>query len=233
MLWGALWDNVHVAQAAPHAYVDLVLEALPAETDESLARIEGGHAVGALHAYMSDKGRAKYAPQLEAVLADRMVHAEQPGLRIVNFRNFTGVAETPSALAQVKALLAGTLTVPGMPLKPLDRWNLIGHLIAMNDPDAAALFAAEKDKDHSGEGQKYAYAVEAGTPSAAVKARYFEQYLHAPDLQEDWITQSMRPFNSWNQTALTGPYLGRALDALAEIKQHRKIFFLGGTDHRS
>jgi aminopeptidase N len=227
MLWGALWDNVHVAQAAPHAYVDLVLEALPAETDESLARIEGGHAVGALHAYMSDKGRAKYAPQLEAVLADRMVHAEQPGLRIVNFRNFTGVAETPSALAQVKALLAGTLTVPGMPLKPLDRWNLIGHLIAMNDPDAAALFAAEKDKDHSGEGQKYAYAVEAGTPSAAVKARYFEQYLHAPDLQEDWITQSMRPFNSWNQTALTGPYLGRALDALAEIKQHRKIFFLG------
>jgi len=124
-------------------------------------------------------------------------------------------------------MLAGSLAVPGMPLKPLDRWNLIGHLIAMNDPDAAALFAAEKTKDRSGEGQKYAYAVEAGTPAADVKAHYFDQYLHAGDLQEDWITQSLRPFNSWNQTALTEPYLGRALDALAEIKQRRKIFFLG------
>ncbi len=114
-----------------------------------------------------------------------------------------------------------------MPLKPLDRWNLIGHLIAMNDAEAPTLFAAEKAKDKSGEGQKYAYAVEAGAPSAAVKARYFDQYLHAADLQEDWITQSLRPFNSWNQTELTQPYLGRALDALPEIKQHRKIFFLG------
>jgi aminopeptidase N len=127
----------------------------------------------------------------------------------------------------IKQLLNGSIQVEGMPLKPLDRWNLIGHLIAMNDAEAPTLFAAEKAKDKSGEGQKYAYAVEAGAPSAAVKARYFDQYLHAADLQEDWITQSLRPFNSWNQTELTQPYLGRALDALPEIKQHRKIFFLG------
>jgi aminopeptidase N len=227
MLWGALWDNVNVAQSAPHTYVDLVLKVLPGEADESLARIEGGHSVGALHAYMSDEGRMKYAPQLESVMSDRMMHADALGVRIVNFRNFSSVAETPAALGKVKAMLAGTLTVPGMPLKPLDRWNLIGHLIAMNDADAAGLFATEKTKDKSGEGQKYAYAVEAGTPSAAVKARYFDQYLHAADLQEDWITQSLRAFNGWNQTALTEPYLGRALDALPEIKQHRKIFFLG------
>ena len=127
----------------------------------------------------------------------------------------------------MKQMLAGTLDVPGMPLKPLDRWNLIGHLIAMNDPDAQTLYAAEKAKDHSGEGQKYAYAVEAGTPSPEVKARYFDEYLHSPTRQEDWITQSLRAFNSWNQTALTEPYLTRALDALPTIKANRKIFFLG------
>jgi aminopeptidase N len=227
MLWGALWDNVHVAKSSPRSYVELALKSLPTEADESLARIQGGRISTALHAYMSDKGRAAYAPQIEAIAADRMIHAPTLGLRIVNFRTFTGVAETPQALGQLKALLDGSVTVPGMPLKPLDRWNLIGHLIALNDPDAAALFTAEKAKDHSGEGQKYAYAVEAGTPAAAVKARYFDEYLHSLDRQEDWITQSLRPFNSWNQTALTEPYLPRALDALADIKQHRKIFFLG------
>jgi aminopeptidase N len=104
---------------------------------------------------------------------------------------------------------------------------MIGHLIAQNDPDAATIFAAEQARDKSGEGQKYAYAVQAGTPDPVVKTRYFEQYLHDNNIQEDWITQSLRPFNSWNQASLTEPYLARALDELPDIKLHRKIFFLG------
>jgi aminopeptidase N len=97
----------------------------------------------------------------------------------------------------------------------------------MNEPEAPSLYSAEKARDHSGEGQKYAYAAEAGAPSAETKARYFDEYLHSQTIQEDWITQSLRPFNSWNQTALTKPYLVQALNELPEIKQHRKIFFLG------
>ena len=227
MLWGALWENVRVAASAPRGYVELALKALPEEQDESLARIQGGRVATALHAYLSDMARAAYVAKAEAASADRMLHAPTLNLRIVNFRTFTGIAETPPALTQMKALLDGSLEVPGMPLKPLDRWNLIGHLIAMNDPDAASRFAAEKAKDHSGEAQKYAYAVEAGTPAGEVKARYFDEYLHSTARQEDWITQSLRPFNSWNQTALTEPYLTRALDAIPEIKLHRKIFFMG------
>jgi aminopeptidase N len=227
MLWGALWDNVHVAQAAPQTFVDLALAALPSERDEALTRIESSHSITALHDYMSDVVRAQYVPRLETVLYARMLQAPEPGLRIVSFRSFSAVAETPTALAQVKSLLTGATVVPGMPLKPLDRWSLIGHLVAMNDPQAASIYATEKAHDHSGEGQKYAYAVAAGAPDAAVKARYFDGYLHDSSLQEDWITQSLRPFNSWNQSELTAPYLPQALDALESIKQHRKIFFLG------
>ena len=227
-LWGALWENVHVAQSAPSSYVHLALKSLPTETDESLARIQGGRVATALHAYLSDHGRALYASQAEAVIADRMLHAPTLNLRIVHFRTFTNIAETPQALSQLKALLDGLLTIEGMPLKPLDRWNLIGHLVAMNDPDSATLFAAEKAKDHSGEGQKYAFAVQAGMPDAAIKSRYFADYLSTTNgIQEDWLSQSLRPFNSWNQTPLTGPYLTRALDALPDIKRTRKIFFLG------
>jgi aminopeptidase N len=181
----------------------------------------------ALHSYLHDAARKALAPQAEKVVADRMLNAPALGLRIVNFRIFTGIAETPAGLQQVKDLLSGKLAVPGLMLKPLDRWNLVGHLISMGDPEAGAIFAAEKARDHSGEGQKYAYAAEAGTPSAEIKARYFDEYLHSQTVQEDWITQSLRPFNAWNQTALTEPYLTKALNALPGIKQHRKIFFLG------
>lgn len=227
MLWGALWDNVHVAQSPPRVYAELALQSLPTETDESLARVQGGRISAALHGYLHDAGRRALAPKAESVIADRMLHAPSLGIRIVSFRAFTSIAETPAAMQQVKDLLSGKLAVPGLTLKPLDRWNLVGHLVQMGDPEAAAIYAAEKDRDHSGEGQRYAYAVAAGEPSAAVKARYFDEYLHSQSIQEDWITQSLRPFNAWNQTALTESYLTQALNELPEIKQHRKIFFLG------
>lgn len=227
-LWGALWDNVHVARSSPMSYVELALKTLPTETDESMNRIQGSRVVTAVHAYLGSSSRQAVLAQAESVIADRMLHAPTLNLRIVHFRTFTNIAETPQALAQLKALLDGSLTIQGMPLKPLDRWNLIGHLTAMNDPDAARLFAAEKAKDHSGEGQKYAFPFAAGAPDPATKARYLTDYLSTTNgIQEDWLTQSLRPFNSWNQTTFTEPYLTRALDAFPDIKRTRKIFFLG------
>jgi len=227
MLWGALWDDVHVAKSSPRGFVELALKSLPTETDESLARVQGSRVTMALHSYLHDASRKLLAPRAESVLADRMLNAPTLGVRIVNFRTFTGIAETPAALQQGKDLLAGKLAVPGLTLKPLDRWNLVAHLIAMDDPEAEAILASEKARDHSGEAQKYAYAAEAGTPSADLKDHYFDEYLHSQTIQEDWITQSLCPFNSWNQSALTEPYLTRALNELPDIKQHRKIFFLG------
>jgi aminopeptidase N len=229
MLWGALWENVHLAQSRPSRYVDLALRDLPIDeqADEAFVRVQDARIVTALHSYMSDGARKAVVPRVEAAFFDSMMHNHDLGLRIVNFRAFTAVAETPTALQQVKDLLNGKQAVPGLELKPLDRWNLIGHLIAMNDPEASALYESEKARDHSGEGQRYAYAAAAATPSAEIKARYFDEYLHSPAIQEDWITQSLRPFNSWNQAGLTATYLTKALNQLPDIKQHRKIFFLG------
>jgi aminopeptidase N len=227
MLWGALWDNVHLAKSPPKGYVELALKSLPDETDEAMARVQGGRISTAIHSWMSEDARKAALPHVESVIADRMFNAPTLGMRIVSFRTFTSISESPDGLQKVKDLLAGKAEVPGMTLKRLDRWNLVGHLVAMSDPEAKAIYAAEKAHDQSGEGLKYAYAAEAATPSAEAKERYFNEYLHSATIQEDWITQSLRPFNSWNQAGLTQQYLVQALDELENIKQHRKIFFLG------
>ncbi len=156
MLWGALWDNVHVAKSPPRGYVELVLTNLPHEQDETLARIQGAHATTALQMYMTGHGRSAYVPQLEQIATQRMLTAPQIGIRIVSFRTLTAVAETPAARATLKGLLAGKTTIPGVDLRPLDRWGLVGRLISLNDPGAPALLTAELQRDHSGDGPKNA-----------------------------------------------------------------------------
>lgn len=231
MLWGALWDNVRVAASPPRVYVELVLRNLPRENDETLARIQGSHATTALERYMTAHGRAASVEQMERIATDRMLHAPTVGLRIVSFRNLTGVAETPAGRDTLKQLLAGKLTVPDVQLRQLDRWNLVARLISLGDPDAMALFAAESGRDKSGDKERFAFAALAGTPDPRIKQLYFAQYLLPPTDRaakpEDWLTQSFRPFNNLSQSALTAPYLRSALDQLPHIKRDRKIFFLG------
>jgi aminopeptidase N len=232
MLWGALWDQVHTVRWAPREYVAMVQRNLPAEEDPDLARAQGSHAITAMHRYLSASARQPLASALESAMTQRMMHAPSTDLALIHFRLLTSAAETPAARATLKQMLAGTLKVPGVDLRPLDRWNLVGKLISLGDEDAARLLSEEQKRDPSGDGQKYAWALAAGAPDAAVKANYFAAYQQVPGTPsakpEDWITQSLGSFNAWNQTELTAPYLRRALDQLPEIKKDRKIFFLGG-----
>ena len=59
-------------------------------------------------------------PRIEAVTSTLMLQAPTPGLRIVNFRTFTGVAEAPQAHRPTQSRCSmGPSPIPGMPLKPL------------------------------------------------------------------------------------------------------------------
>lgn len=228
LLWGSLWDSVREADLAPHDFVELALRLLPAETDESLAQNLIGHIATALHRYVNHSVRSEIVPRAEALASNQMLHSSSQDLRIIWFRALRAIAESPQGRAQLKELLSGKLALPGVELRPLDRWNIVTVLIALHDADAEALFAAEQKRDSSGDGQKYAYMAQAARPESASKQHYFEDYLHDSSRPEDWIEQSLGPFNYWNQSELTLPYLKPALEALPQIKRERKIFFALG-----
>ncbi|HEY2115820.1 MAG TPA: M1 family aminopeptidase, partial [Candidatus Angelobacter sp.] len=226
LLWGSLWDSVREAEMDPREYIDLALRDLPTEKDESLAQSIIGRTIGALHRYVSPEVRAQLAPEMEALAADQMLHSQSQDMRITWFRALRGVAETANARGQLKDMLSGKLTVPGVELRPLDRWNIVESLIAQNNPEAKTVLAEEEKRDPSGDGKKYAYMAAAARPDAKTKKEYFDEYLHNAARPEDWIETSLGSFNWWNQSDLTLPYLGPALDALPQVKRERKIFFM-------
>ena len=226
LLWGSLWESVREAQLAPRQFIELAAKSLPGETDESLARSLLARATLALHRYVSDETRRQLVPSLETLAAQQMLQSPDPNLRVVWFRALQGLAETPAGLARLKDLLNGRVTIPGIELRSLDRWNLVAALVALDDPDAPDFFNSERLRDPSGDGMKYAYAAEAARPDPETKAKFFAEYLHTDSRPEDWIEQSLFTFNYWNQSELTAMYLQQALDALPDIKTDRKIFFL-------
>ena len=228
LLWGSLWDSVREADLAPRDFVELALRLLPAETDESLAQNLIGHVATALHRYVNPGLRSEIVLRAEALASGQMLHSPSQDLRIIWFRALRAIAESPQGRAQLKEILSGKLAVPGVELRPLDRWTIVTALIALQDSEAEALLAAEQKRDSSGDGQKYAYMAQAARPEPVSKRHYFDDYLHASSRPEDWIEQSLGQFNYWNQSELTLPYLKPALEALPQIKRERKIFFALG-----
>jgi aminopeptidase N len=225
-LWGSLWDSVREAQLAPADYLSLSANLLPNETDEALAQSLSGHTVTALHRYVSGQRRSEFVPRFEEVGSQKMQAAPEQGLRIVWFRTFRNVAESDAGRAKLKDVLAGKLSIPGVQLRPLDRWTIVTSLIALGDKQAEEVFSAERERDHSGDAAKYAYVAEAAHPDATTKRKYFDDYLHNSSRPEDWVEQSLGAFNHWNESQLTAPYLKPALEALPQVKRERKIFFL-------
>ncbi len=227
LLWGSLWASVQNAQMNPREYLELALTSLPGERDESLTASILGHVETALDRYVPDAVRAEESPKFAAQASSRMVRDGDQDLRIVYFRAVSQFAESSTAREAVKGLLRGSVTVPGVTLRQQDRWRLVTTLVQFGDAEADTYLAEEQKRDPSGEGLKYSWIAGAARPDGAVKARYFEGYLHDPARPEDWIEGSLGAFNAWNQAGLTEAYLEPSLEALAQIKRTRKIFFLG------
>lgn len=228
MLWGAFWDAVRATELAPRQYLALAHDRMPQETDEALVLSLAGHLSIALHDYLGAEARRELEPGFERIATDGMLEASTQGLRIMWFRALRGIADTPFGLGELRVLLDGSVSIPDVQLRALDRWSMVTALIAHADPKAQAAFDAEKAHDRTGDALKYAYVAEAAKPDPASKKWYFSDYLSNASRPEDWVEQSLSAFNYWNESDLTLPYLKPALEALPQVKRQRKIFFVIG-----
>jgi len=224
MLWGTLWDAVREAEMNPRDYLALVLSSLPDETDEQLTESLLERAARVYQRYLSDAQRAGFAERIESLCYDRMINAR--GLQIAYFRAYRSLAVTPTGRKRLKEMLSGKLTVPGVEIKQHDRWRIVTALLAHGDDESEDLLVAERNHDTADDSRKQAYIAEVARGDGATKRRYFDDYVKSRAIPEDWIEGSLSPFNSYNQSHLTRPYLKPALEALPQVKRERKIFFV-------
>jgi aminopeptidase N len=226
LVFGSLWESVRDSELAPLAYVDFVVRVAPVERDPvTLAGLLQRAQVAFLH-YASDAQRDAHAPRFEQLLAEGMLHEDTPGRRITYFRTFMASAWSEAGRARLKALLSGTLEIPGVKISSRDRFRIIARLLALEDQEAKNLLSAQIAVDSGDDARRYAFAAAAAERSAEAKRAYFERFFNEAGLAESWIDAALGPFNAVEHAALTQPFLDLALAALPEFKRTRKIFFV-------
>ena len=227
LLWGALWDSVRELRMSPRG----VCRSLPCaschrkEMPKRRCRSSAGSGPRSRITCPTPQ-RAAIADRFENLLIREIAEAPTPDLRITYFRGLIAVATTPHARGVLMDLFTGRMTIPGVPLKQRDRWNIIGALIGAGDASGPELLAAESRRDTTDDGRKYAWVSGAAFALPEDKRRYFTEYLASSGIKEDWVTASLPLFNYWSQAALTSAYLKPALEALPQLKRERKIFFV-------
>jgi aminopeptidase N len=227
MLWGALWDAVRGARLDPARYVRAALRALPTERDEQLTPVIVGRMVRAVDAYLSPSSRDDLLPHVERLLrAGAADSTRSYGVRKSHLDAWIGTATSPLALAAIDSLL-DRREAAGAPLREPTRWAVVTRLLARAAPTADGRYAAELRRDSTSDGRRRAFVAGAARPDSATKARYWTRFFGDRELNEDWVTASLRSFNDLEQDRLTQPYLVPALDSLPWIQRNRRIFFLG------
>jgi len=228
MLLSALWDMAREAAFAPADYVDLALAELETERDAvTFARLL--ERVGkAVRYYLGTAEEAAAVARVEGFLLGLLDAGDTPApLRLAAFRAFTNLARTPEGLGRLKMVLSEEAAFEGVPIAPRDRWRIVGRLAEAGAEGAAALFEAEKARAGL-DADRYAFEERAAFADPAIKKEYFDAYLTESDWPESWLEDSLGGFNALSQSAITFPYLRRALDELEWVKDHRKIFFMPG-----
>ena len=224
--WSALWESMVEGDIDPAESLALILRTIPDESDEDLLQLQLERLTRLTERHLPRAAEAQLAPQIEEILFNGLLTASGSDQRLLYFRTFRRLTSTTMGRERLRELLARPLALIGLELPPADRWPAIGTLLALDDPAAEELLAAELERDQSADRTKQAWIAGAARPDLRVKDDYFAEYLRHDGLPEDWIEGSLANFNHRHQASLTFDFLRPALEALPWLKERRKIFFV-------
>lgn len=217
----ALWDTVREAQMDPLDFATLAADLLVDERDPESFGWLLDRLASTLERYLpAERGapvRQRVSDALLARLAAGLGDRAVPALRFV-VRHGSG----PKVLELCARTAAGEAP-PDVDLGRRDRFLASARLLAEGDATALDRLAAElADEDVA----KDVYMARAAAATPEAKALVFESYLALDEPPEQWMQDSLNYFHWPGQSALTLPFLERALDRLDWVKQNRKIFFM-------
>ena len=129
-------------------------------------------------------------------------------------RCYAGAARSDEALADLEALLDGSLSIDGLAVDTDLRWTLLTGLAARGRADDARI-DEELAADNTISGKEHAAAARAAMPTAEAKERAWKQAMLDPTTPNETARSVVLSFQRFDQEEVLAPYVDKYLDAVS------------------
>ncbi|MCW2754496.1 MAG: pepN 6 [Marmoricola sp.] len=219
LCWGAAWDMTRDAEMRATDFVTLVLANIGQETDAwGISRIPD-YASQAVNSFSAPGNRPALQAAWERGLRDLLEQAAPSSDQQLTFaRTYAGAARSEAALADLEAMLDGTLTFEGLAIDQDLRWTLVTGLARRGR--AGTRITDELAGDNTISGQEHAAAARAAQPDAEAKAEAWDAAIVRNDTPNETHRSIAMAFQVGGQDDLLTPYVPRYLEAAETAWEH-------------
>jgi aminopeptidase N len=207
LVLGAAWDMTRDAEMSGRDFCDLVLDALPGESDSTLLGVLLSQLGSASHLYVSPEHREEALASVATRLRE-LVMSAAPGsdARLQLIGAFAGYAHSPADVTWLRALLKGRAVLDGLAIDTEMRWTLLTSL-AMAGAAGESEIEAERQRDNTATGRERAARALAVLPTAEAKARAWHRVIDEEGLPNQTVGAIAQGFGRVHDTALLAPYV--------------------------
>jgi aminopeptidase N len=217
LVWGAAWDATRDAEVAPSDYVDLVLGNIATETESTTIRLSLTQLTQVARLYVAPEKRDATIERVGDALWELAESAEAGSdaqFQFVKF--FANIPSTPAHAATLRALLDGSVALPGLEIDADLQWELLEGLVLLGEAGDAEI-TAQFDKDMTANGQQAAARARAtGDKKTALDAALTDAAI--PNVI---LRSSGMGYQHVNDPAGLEPLVAPYFDALAKVWKDR------------
>ncbi len=212
----AAWDMCRDAEMAARDFVTLALAAVRTSENPNVLQTVLAQATAAVRRYADPAWRPAGLAKLATELRSLMFEAEPGSDRQLTFaRVFVSVATSGDDLDLIAGLLSGQRAVPGLQIDTELRWHLLRRLVSRGAAGEAAI-EAERERDQTDAGIRYARACLDAIPEAAAKQAAWERMVSA-EQPDPAIRSMLGGFWSADQDELVRPFFDRYFDVVGDL----------------
>jgi aminopeptidase N len=211
LVWSAAWDMTRDAEMAATDFVELVLGNIGSETDSWGVTAFPAYAAQAVTMYAAPANKPALRARWERGLRELLESAE-PGTdhQLTFVRSYAAVAHTDEAVAELEAVLDGSLTFEGLAFDQDLRWTLLANLARVGRADDARI-DAELERDNTISGKEHAAAARAAMPTPEAKERAWELAMVDGSTPNETAKSVVLSFLRDGQQDVLAPYVDRYL----------------------
>ena len=232
--WGALWDMTRDAELPAGDFVEMVLQGLGTESDETAVKqlpVYVQIAIDQLcHPDKRDALRATWESGLRRLLEDAAAGSDHQLTFVKAFAgtigkrvppsSYGGAARSPEGLDLLEGLLDGSVTLEGFDVAPDLRWALVTALARAGRADEQRV-AEELARDNTISGRERAAAARAVLPCDKAKAQAWNDAAVRDDISNETQRSIAYVFDCSEQEEVLAEYLERYLTVADTIWEEK------------